>query len=381
MGQGNDGRGAEDILQKVKAVLGSSRLEEAIEIARKHIATNPRDPNGFIALGHALKKAHRYRDAIMVLDQAVLVGPDIVMGWSQRGLCKALIGDCEGALADSERALKLDPKDRVALELKGRIEMRIRLGGTPNRPPSKSLELEPPLIPKPTGCVEPSSKPTQVALALAPIAVEPPKPATVPPETKFMAPGLSQAIVDELELDKNSILVLVPKLNALKASIASLQALTEMYEMDGVAICVDRPARFLKKAFSRCSRRPDLVHYIEILASTEPAGPPPEADACCPAFDLERLLKVIEDSIQHKADRHGGEDHFVMWDDASSLRFYHEPKALQRFFGALSEHLERMGVVHVVVMAKEATSMVQRWPGSAFKASINVKDSWMSRFG
>lgn len=368
-------------MQKVKAALGSSRSEEAIEIARRHISTVPGDPFGYIALGHALKKAHRYEDAIMVLDQAVLVGPDIVTAWSMRGMCKALVGDCEGALADAESALKLNPKDRLALELKARTEMRIRLGGTPRRPPPKPLELEPANLPKPTGCVEPPSRPALVPPAPAPKVFEPPRPATLPAETKFMASDLSQAIVDELELDKDSILVLVPKLNALKASIASLQALTEMYEMDGVAICVDRPARFLKKAFSRCSRRPDLVHYIEILAGAEPAGPPPEADACCPAFDLERLLKVIEEGVQHKADRHGGEDHFVLWDDAAALGYYHEPKALQRFFGALSEHLERMGVVHVVVMAKEATGMVQRWPGSAFKASINVKDSWMSRFG
>jgi hypothetical protein len=298
------------------------------------------------------------------------------MAWSLRGICKALVGDCEGALADSETALKLDPKDRRALALKDRIEMRMRLGGTPRRPPPpRPLDLVPEILPKPTGCVEPPSRP--VPPAPAPMSVEAPGLT----QTKFLSSELSQAIIDELEADRDSILLLVPKVNALKASIASLQALTEMYEMDGVAICADRPARFLKKAFSRCSRHVGLVHYIELMAGAELTGIPPEADACCPSFDLERLLKVIEEGLQHKADRHGGEDHFVMWDDASALRFYHEPKALQRFFEALSEHLAGMGVVHVVVMAREASSMVQRWPGTAFKASINVKDNWMSKFG
>lgn len=378
-GRGQGGANAEDVFDRVKAALSSGRSDEAIDLARRHIAVNPKDPLGYIALGHALKKVHRYEDATMVLDQAVLTDPGIVMAWSLRGICKALVGDCEGALADSERALKLDPKDRRALALKDRIEMRIRLGGTPRRPPPpRPLDLVPEILPKPTGCVEPPSRPAPVPTTKA---VGPPIQATGATETKYMAPELSQAIVDELEQDRDSILVLVPKINALKASIASLQALTEMYEMDGVVICADRPARFLRKAFSRCSRQVGLVHYIELMAGEDLGHAPPDADAGCPSFDLERLMKVIEEGVQHKADRHGGEDHFVMWDDASALRFYHEPKALQRFFEALSEHLAGMGVVHVVVMAREASSMVQRWPGSAFKASINVKDGWMSRSG
>jgi len=368
------------ILRKVKALITNHDIPRATAEAQEHIAADRRDPYGYIALAIVCKKMRRFKDALIILDKAIEVGPDTVTAFSYRGFCRALIGDLEGALSDSKKALLINPRDRMALELKDHMERRINMGmiqtSVHGVPPPASKDLAPPQPSRPAGHVEPSARP--IPDIAAPVK-EPERPRGAA-ETKFVSAQLSQAIVDELENEKDSILVLAPKVQAMRVALATMQALTELYDMDGVVVCADRPARFLRNAFAKCSKKVDLIHYLEIQVGTEPTGAPPDSDSCCQAFDLENLIKVIEEDLQRKAEGHGGEDHFVMWDDVSALKFYHEPKALQRFFEALTDHLSGMGVVHVVVLPSEAASLLQRWPVSSFKATVNVKASWMSGY-
>ena len=374
MGPGQPSGSAADIIQKVKAHITNNDIPKAITEAQRHIGSFPKDPSGFIALAIAYKKAQRFKDALMILDKAIEVGPNFVTAWSLRGLLRALMGDFDGALSDTKKALSINPKDRIALGLKVQMEERIKVGRTssPVRPEPLASTTKEPTIEKITTRVEPPRPVVpQVLSNLGP---------EISQETKFLAPELSQAIVNELEADKNSMLLLVPKLQAMKTVLAAMQALTEMYEMDGIVICADSPAKFLKKAFSKHSKHVELVHYLELMSGEEPTGLPPGADSCCQTFDLEGLIKAIDEGLHHKAHSHGGEDHFVLWDDASALKFYHEPKAMQRFFAALTEHLATMDVVHVVVLPTESANLLQRWPVSSFQVTINVKPSWMSPF-
>ena len=378
MGPGQPSGSAADIIQKIKVHISNKDIPKAITEAQRHIGSFPKDPSGFIALAMAYKKAQRFKDALMILDQAVEVGPSVVTAWSLRGLLRALLGNFDGALTDANKALAIKPTDRIALGLKAQMEERIKVGRTssPVRPEPLASTPKEPIGAVPVTCVEPPKPPTpRPALQV----LSDPRPENLQ-ETRFLAPELSQAIVNELEADKESMLVLVPKLQALKTVLATMQALTEMYEMDGIVICADSPAKFLKKAFSKYSKHVELVHYLELMSGEEPTGLPPGADSCCQTFDLEGLIKVIDEGLHHKAHSHGGEDHFVLWDDASALKFYHEPKAMQRFFAALTEHLASMDVVHVVILPTESANLLQRWPVSAFQTTIYVKPSWMSPF-
>jgi tetratricopeptide (TPR) repeat protein len=373
-----------DILQRVRSHISNRELDKALTVAQLYIADNVRDPNGYIALAMVYKKTRRFKDAQIILDKAIEIGPNIVTAFSLRGFCKALLNDLEGAFADCEKALKINPRDRMALELKTQMERRLQMGmiSTPKDQLQKDKEKvqEAPQPKMPNPCVIPAkiTIPIQDRSNNIPLITQ--NEQQVATQTKFLSTGLSQAIVYELEADKESILVIVPKLQAFVATLATMQALTEMYEMDGIVICADRPAKFLKTAFSKYSKKVGLIHYLELTSGKEPSGPPIEAECCCEVYDLERLIGVIDEELEHMAKKHGGEDHFVMWDDASALKFYHEPKTLLKFFETLTEHLSSMDVVHIVLLPSETASMLQRWPVSAFKATINVKSSWMSRF-
>jgi hypothetical protein len=149
-----------------------------------------------------------------------------------------------------------------------------------------------------------------------------------------------------------------------------------MYEMDGVMVCADRPSRFTSKVMSKYDGRLDLVHFVELMSGEDQRASQKEV-VRCPVYDLERLLDLIEDGLHKMATRHGGEEHFMMFDDVSGLGYYHNPKALNRFFVELAEDLEEHGIMHVAVVAKEEQGLLSRWTGSAFQARLNVKPSWL----
>ena len=198
----------------------------------------------------------------------------------------------------------------------------------------------------------------------------------------YISAQLAQAIVDEIEAERDSILVVVPKMQAFKTSAAVVQTLTEMYEMDGVMACADRPPRFIKKVLGKHGGRTERVHFIELVAGDDRMRPVGGDDVVhCPVYDLERFMEMANEGLQRVAEIHGGEDHFTMFDDVSALRYYHNPKALQRFFEIYSEHMEEIGVLHVAVIAKEEEGILARWPMSAFQARINVKPAWLMAGG
>jgi hypothetical protein len=205
------------------------------------------------------------------------------------------------------------------------------------------------------------------------------------PEVRYISSALAQEVVNRIEDEKESILVLAPKLQTFKASTAVLQALTEMYEMDGVMVCSDRPHDFTARILSRSSGRLDLVHFIDMASADERMGPVkgargPEA-ARCPVYDLDRFLELMDDGLQRMAMRHGGEEHFVMFDDVSALAYYHSQRSLLRFFEVVSEHLEEHGILLVAVLARERSGLLSSWTGSAFQARVTVKPQWLAPGG
>jgi tetratricopeptide (TPR) repeat protein len=384
MKAGQQAGNKQEILTKVKSHLSVHETEKALAEAQGYILANVNDPFGYIALGMVYKKTQRFKDAIMIFDKAIEVDPKIATAFSLRGFCKALLGDLEGAFADSEKARMIDPTDRMARTLREHMERRREMETRTSfvELPAKVVpnNIIPPLPLKP---IQPVEIPPLPRPGLQPIEKKIDVPQKWPQganQTKFISSEMSQAIVNELEAEKESILILVPKMQAVMAALATMQALTDLYEMDGIVVCADRPAKFLKATFAKCSKEVDLVHYLELMTGEEPAGPPRGADSYCQIYDLERLIKVIDEDLEGKAKKHGGEDHFVLWDDASALKYCHEPKAIFRFFETLTDHLVGMDVVHIVLLPTEAASLLQRWPVSSFKSTINVKSSWMSRF-
>lgn len=62
------------------------------------------------AVGH-----HDFRLALRVLDQVVELQPNWAEGWNQRASVRLLAGDTNGAMADVDHVLKLEPNQFVAL--------------------------------------------------------------------------------------------------------------------------------------------------------------------------------------------------------------------------------------------------------------------------
>jgi hypothetical protein len=198
---------------------------------------------------------------------------------------------------------------------------------------------------------------------------------------RYISEALAQEVVDRIEEEKDSILIVADALHTLKASVAVLQALTGMYEMDGVMVCSDRPPEMVRRLLRRNGTRDDLIHFVGLRGGHGTHGGTgvivPGADSTCPFFDLEALMEVIEEGLQSKAVRSGGEDHFVMFDDVAAFRYYHTDAPLKRFFEEIGRELEEHGVLLVALVAKEGASIFPRVLGSTFKARLNVKREWL----
>lgn len=97
-------------------------LEQAEALGRRAVRAGPENPVAHLNLGSLLLATERPAEAAESYARAVELAPGLALAW--RGLARARLeaGDAATARAAVERALALDPSDRVTLALRRRIE-------------------------------------------------------------------------------------------------------------------------------------------------------------------------------------------------------------------------------------------------------------------
>jgi tetratricopeptide (TPR) repeat protein len=88
-------------------------------------------------------QARQYPLALSLLDKLVAVEPDWAEAWNQRATTRFLTGDMDGAMADIERAIKLEPRHFGALVGMGMILQRAGLEKSALEIFKKAIEIYP----------------------------------------------------------------------------------------------------------------------------------------------------------------------------------------------------------------------------------------------
>lgn len=101
----------------------SGSANEAVDAYRRAVAVNSSDPEAFMRLGHALMAVGSLDDAIAAYRRVLTFQPDRAAAWANIGLACDRLGRREEALAALERAVAENPKLAEAHVAIGNIRM------------------------------------------------------------------------------------------------------------------------------------------------------------------------------------------------------------------------------------------------------------------
>jgi tetratricopeptide (TPR) repeat protein len=88
---------------------------EAIRIFTEVLENDPRDANALSHRGIAYLNIDKLDLSLADMNAAVAYDPEYSFRYQSRGYLKARLKDYEGALADYEKAVELDPNDAIAI--------------------------------------------------------------------------------------------------------------------------------------------------------------------------------------------------------------------------------------------------------------------------
>ena len=87
------------------------RCSEAESAFRRHLAVQKNSLNGLIQLGLSMLCQERWNDAILVLEQAIVLKPDFAQAHHNLGVARSRAGDSAGAVRAYRDALRCNPGD------------------------------------------------------------------------------------------------------------------------------------------------------------------------------------------------------------------------------------------------------------------------------
>jgi adenylate cyclase len=88
-------------------------LQSGLELARKAVALDAKDPRGHLYVGQISLWLRRLDDAITETRQAIALNPSLAQAYSVLGYALNSVGDFEGALQTGTYSMRLRPNDRT----------------------------------------------------------------------------------------------------------------------------------------------------------------------------------------------------------------------------------------------------------------------------
>src|SRR5215471_14589679 len=93
--------------------------EDALLLAEKSLAINPKDAYEWYRKGAALSNLNRYEEAGKSFDKALEIQPDLTIGLYNKGSVLAALGEYNEALECFDKAIEIDPNDPRAWYRRG----------------------------------------------------------------------------------------------------------------------------------------------------------------------------------------------------------------------------------------------------------------------
>ena len=114
-------------LAEVARLQASGQLASAIELARKHVAAQPKDAAMRFQLGVMLAEAGSSAEAREIFERLTQDFPELPEPYNNLAALKAAAGDYDGAKAALEQALRANPTLATAHENLGDVLLQIAL--------------------------------------------------------------------------------------------------------------------------------------------------------------------------------------------------------------------------------------------------------------
>ncbi len=111
---------------KGAALAKLERYKEALAAYDAALAFRPNFAKAWHNRGTALAKLKRYEEALEAFEEVIRLKPDDPEGWKNKTVALAVLGRYFEALDAIERALRIAPDFKDALELKGKLEDKIK---------------------------------------------------------------------------------------------------------------------------------------------------------------------------------------------------------------------------------------------------------------
>jgi Flp pilus assembly protein TadD len=96
------------------SLMGESRWEEALEVARRLRQTQPKEAGGFIHEAYCLHELGRTQEALDILMSGPRSLQDKPVFYYNAGCYRARLGDSEGAMAMLRKSFEMDAQLRVS---------------------------------------------------------------------------------------------------------------------------------------------------------------------------------------------------------------------------------------------------------------------------
>jgi lipoprotein NlpI len=105
---------AADPLQDAADALKNNRPKDAIELAGKAVAADPKNPRAYLLRGAAHEALQQHRQAVADFSRCLELDPNSALAYDRRGSERFKLGQIQESVADFDAYLKLEPQQAPA---------------------------------------------------------------------------------------------------------------------------------------------------------------------------------------------------------------------------------------------------------------------------
>jgi tetratricopeptide (TPR) repeat protein len=98
--------------------------DKQVEPQLAQLKKNPKDRDAILRVAYFYKSAHQFKESAEYLDKALALNPRDIAIRTEKASCLFFAGDSDGALAELQQSLKINPKDANTLFNLGMIRWR-----------------------------------------------------------------------------------------------------------------------------------------------------------------------------------------------------------------------------------------------------------------